>query len=1293
MPMAASLERGPPECDDHNRVADIIEAQLHLDDVHASFFALFRYAKTSHYLIIAISTISALGAGALIPLPAVLFGQLSDTFAGVENRISQTSTSSHQISYYALYYVYLSIGALVLWFISTAGFSYAGSQISQQIRIRYLEAVIRQNIGIFDNMGTGSLVSALGADLNAIQDAVSYKLSIVLSSFGTLIATYAVSFALQWKLTLMMTWSFFLSLALLYLGNLIAGRYSKRSTQAQSTGSSIAEEALGSIRSITALGLQNQVINSYDQQLDKAEKAGYTLKSLMGIMVAVTVGTGYLNVALAFWQGSLLLVDGQMSFAALVAITLITKSAAFCILGVGHNAEAFTTATAAARRVFRMINRASPIDSMTNAGYVPDEVRGKIDVQNIKHIYPTRPGVIVADNLNISFPTGKVTAVVGPSGSGKSSIAKLILRFYNPIHGQIMLDDHRLQDLNIKWLRGVIRLVSQDTYLFDTTVLANIEYGFAGTPLEELSAAQKQQRIEAAAKTACAHDFIMALPYGYQTMVGPRGSKLSGGQRQRISIARALVAEPKILILDESTSALDAETEISVQAALNDPTADRTTIIIAHRLLTVRQADNIVVLSAGVNVEEGTHQDLMDLQGHYFTLVKAQEEMDEEDNENTRKYSNEEGGKGALADIEVNPTGSDVDEKGTSAMDGATEHYHHSLSPLRSVVQDNTPSDSLISMVRFVLQLNKEEWAYILIGLLCSVIAGFEEPASAILFGYAVVTISKPSNFYDQIEPGAGFWSWMFFLLAVVMIIVFSVQGSVFAYCSERLVHRARKLALRQMLRQEIPFFDDKRNSPGSLTNFLSTEAADLVGINGGTLGMILIAISTLVSGFVVSVAFGWKLALVCSCVIPILIASGFIGVWVVGKFEELNERHMRESASYAAEAISAIQTVASLTMETRVLATYGKSLAISSRKALDANLKASFVLALARAGVYACMALGFWYGGLLILRGEYSLLQFVIVYSSIMTGAYSAGLVFSFTPNIGKAKRSAAGLQKLLQRKSQIDPMSNKGKRLLHQPQGDIEFRGVTFAYPTRPQHQALENVSFHIAAGSSIAFVGHTGSGKSTIVSLLARFYDVCSGEILLDGEPVKSLNISDYRSRIGLVTQEPTLLQGSIRMNLLAGYNEEDGITDATLEEACRQANIFDFISSLPEGLNTVVGNRGDQLSGGQRQRLALARALVKSPAILILDEATSAIDTQSESFIRDALQAATKGCTSITIAHRLSTVRHADVIYVMDKGRIAEYGSHAQLMARKGKYFRLFAPSQAEVEFPIPSLLFE
>ncbi|OAQ99485.1 hypothetical protein LLEC1_02331 [Akanthomyces lecanii] len=1272
MPTDAGPEKGATSLAQRCDEQEIIQRQLHFEEVDSSFFTLFRYATPIDFIVIAISAVFALIAGALVPLPAVLFGQLSDVFVGVQDGGSAHHPGSgQQIGYYSTFFLYIALAALAAWFVSTAGFSHTGARISQQIRVRYFEALLRQNMGVFDEMGSGNLVSPLGADLNAIQDAMSQKMSITVSSIGTLLATYIISFVLHWKLTLMLTWSFFLSLALLYLGNLVASRYLGRSTEAQSASSSIAEEALGSIKSITALGLQGQISSSYDCQLKKAEKAGSSLKSLMGIMVAVTVGTGYLNVALSFWQGSIFLMHGKISFMALVAITVVTKTAAFCVLSVGHNAETFVTAKGAALRVLRMTSRTSPIDPMSDTGHVPENVDGTIELRDIKHIYPSRPEIAVVNGLSVRFPAGKSTAVVGASGSGKSSIAKLIMRFYEPVGGQIYLGSHRLKDLNLRWLRRQTRLVNQDTYLFDTTILKNIEYGFSGTPLDNLTASEKLEKVEAAAKSACAHNFIMALPHGYQTTVGPRGSKMSGGQKQRIAIARALVSEPKILILDEATSALDVRTEMLVQAALGASTTDRTTIIIAHRLSTVRQADNIVVVENGVNVEEGTHAELMGRQGTYFALVNAQDASDgnrEDENENS--------------DLEIGTKELiDNQHKARMGQDRGEDVWSTLAIPdqlagpaIPTAKENHSSSSSLLSVTKFVLRLNKEEWYYILIGLFCSVIAGFEEPASAILFGHAVVEAAD--SIHDQAKPTASFWSWMFFLLAIVMMVVFSIQSSVFAICSERLISRARKLALAQMLRQEISFFDKNENSPGALVNFLSTEAADLAGISGGTFGLILIATSTLTAAFVVSVAFGWKLALVCSSVIPILIGSGFIGVWASSRFEKLNEEHTRASAAYAGEAISAIQTVASLTMEPRILQDYEKSLAVYAKAGLKANLKACLVLALARSGVYACMALGFWYGGTLILRGEYSLLQFVIVYSSIITSAYSAGLIFSFTPNIGKAKRSAVNLQKLLKRKSQIDPESPLGKTPAQQPRGNIEFRHVSFNYPARPQHLALDNISFNVAAGSNVAFIGHTGSGKSTIVSLIERFYDPTSGGILLDGESIDSLNISKYRTCMGLVNQEPVLLQGTIRMNLLAGSKGES-ISDAAIEEACKQANIFDFVSSLPDGLNTVVGNRGEQLSGGQRQRLAIARALVKKPSILILDEATSAVDTQSESLIRDALGAASRGRTTITVAHRLSTIRNADVIYVLEQGRIAESGSHSSLMAKKGIYFDMFS----------------
>lgn len=1043
--------------------------------------------------------------------------------------------------------VYFAIGALGAWFASTAGFNYTGSRIIRRMKIRYMEAVLRQNMAFFDSVGSGQLVAQLGADMHAIQEGISQKFAISLSATGTLVAAYAVSFALCWKLAFILTWSFFLSLTLLFVGNNIAVRVSRCALEAQSTGTSIVEESLGSIRSTTALGLQQHIVRSYDNQLDIAEKAGLMLKVLTGTVIAITVGTGYLNVALGFWQGSRFLVDGETSPTAIITITLIMKLSAFCVLGVGQNAETFTTALAAARQVFRIMKRLSPIDSLSDEGRTLDQLQGNIEMRNIQHIYPSRPEVTVVTNLNITFPASRTTAVVGPSGSGKSSIAKLLMRFYEPVKGNIFLDDCDIQDLNLRWLRRQIRTVIQEPFLFDTTILANIEYGFVDTDSQSLPAWLKRQKVEEVAKIACAHEFISCLPQGYDTMVGSKGSKLSGGQRQRIAIARALVADPRILILDEATSAMDTKTEAAVANGLSSTAGDRTTIIVAHRLSTVQNADNILVLKEGTVLEQGKHAQLVERRGPYFDLVQAQRASQMEDEAKNTYQDN--------MDVKVEEsTKNEADKVFDDASVGSQD-----------VIDEEKTTSSLYSRAKFVMSLNVKEYHLIFLGLFCSVIAGMEEPASAILFGKAVVAVSTPHSLTGHIRSDVGFWAWMFFLLAMVMMLAFGIQGYVFAYCSERLVHRARILALKQILRFEIAFFDKKDNSAGALSSSISTDAAGLAGISGGTLGTILIAVSTLTSAVIVGMAFGWKLALVCSSIIPVLIGSGMVGVWVASEYEKINEQQSRASAAFAGEAISAIQTVASLAREPEVLASYEKTLYASAKAGLKANLKMSLVLALARAGVYACMALGFWYGGNLILRREYSLLQFVVVYSSIITSAYSAGLVFSFTPDIGGAMRSAYGLQKLLQRNSSIDSAGGEGRKL-NKPQGRIDFRGVTFAYPSRPQQQALRNISFTIPAGSTAAFVGHTGCGKSTVVSLLERFYDPSSGAIFLDGDPIRLIDVAKYRRHLGIVNQEPTMFRGSIKTNLIAGL-EEESVSDAGVIEACKQANIHDFIMSLP------------------------------------------------------------------------------------------------------------------------------
>ncbi|OKL64607.1 Multidrug resistance protein 1B [Talaromyces atroroseus] len=322
---------------------------------------------------------------------------------------------------------------------------------------------------------------------------------------------------------------------------------------------------------------------------------------------------------------------------------------------------------------------------------------------------------------------------------------------------------------------------------------------------------------------------------------------------------------------------------------------------------------------------------------------------------------------------------------------------------------------------------------------------------------------------------------------------------------------------------------------------------------------------------------------------------------------------------------------------------------------------------ALTQTAYYACMALSFWYGGTLILSGEYSLFKTVSIQSAMLLSAYSAGL-------------AAASLQDLLAQKSAINPLSTVGV----DPgaiQGHIEFDSVSFTYLSRPNHLVLKNLSLTIPAGANVAFVGTTGSGKSTIVSLIERFYDPTSGSVLVDSKPIQSFRMYDYRKRIGLVSQDPILYSGTVKSNLTIGLDDDEKPTDEAIEKACKEANIYDFISSLPDGFNTEVGSRGSQLSVGQKQRVALARALLRQPMILLLDEATSALDSQSESGIQQALDKLKKGCTTITIAHRLSTIVNADRIYVIDDGTVVEHGTHTQLMAMKSKYYRLYTASKS------------
>ncbi|TGO62793.1 hypothetical protein BCON_0017g00340 [Botryotinia convoluta] len=1260
--------------------AAILKRQVELPELSSGVGNLYRFSTTNDIIIMVISAICSIAAGAALPLMTVIFGQLAGTFADYFAGRSTKADFDHTINHMVLYFIYLAIAEFTTIYISTVGFIYVGEHISGKIRAQYLAACLRMNIGFYDKLGSGEITTRITADTNLVQDGISEKVGLTINALATFFTAFVIGFIKSWKLTLILTSTVAAITVIMGGGSRWIVKYSKQSLGSYATGGSIAEEVISSIRNATAFGTQDKLARQYDKHLAEAEKYGYKTKFSLAIMVGGMFLVIYLNYGLAFWMGSRFLVKGEISLSNILTILMSIMIGAFAFGNVAPNAQAFTTAISAAAKIFNTIDRVSPLDPTSTEGIKLDHVEGTVELKNIKHIYPSRPEVTIMNDVSLVIPAGKMTALVGASGSGKSTIVGLVERFYDPVGGQVLIDGHDVSTLNLRWLRQQISLVSQEPTLFGTSIFENIRHGLIGTKFEHENEERQRELVIEASKMANAHDFVSALPEGYETNVGERASLLSGGQKQRIAIARAMVSDPKILLLDEATSALDTKSEGVVQAALEVAAEGRTTITIAHRLSTIKDADNIVVMTEGRIVEQGTHNDLLARQGAYYRLIEAQkiaeikeisaeEEagIDAKDDQLVRKMSNKVGG------IEYTE---DPDDKNilNKLMRTLTEKSQSSLA-LQGKISPSEQHDSLWTLIKLIASFNKTEWKLMLVGLFFSIICGGGNPTQAVFFAKNIISLSYPvipANFHT-IRHDVDFWSLMYLMLAFVQFIAFCGQGVAFAFCSERLIHRVRDRAFRTMLRQDIQYFDREEHTAGALTSFLSTETTHVAGLSGVTLGTLLTVITTLIAACALSLAIAWKLALVCIATIPVLLGCGFFRFWLLARFQQRAKKAYEKSASYACEATGAIRTVASLTREEDVLAHYTDSLKAQEQKSLRSILKSSLLYAASQSLMFLCVALGFWYGGQRIANKEYTMFQFFVCFSAVVFGAQSAGTIFSFAPDMGKAKQAAQELKILFDLKPTIDSWSEDGERM-ESMEGYVEFRDVHFRYPTRPEQPVLRGLDLQVKPGQYVALVGASGCGKSTTIALLERFYDPLVGGIYVDGKEISTLNINDYRSHIALVSQEPTLYQGTIRENMLLGADRED-VPDSEIEFACREANIYDFIMSLPDGFSTIVGSKGSMLSGGQKQRIAIARALLRDPKILLLDEATSALDSESEHVVQAALDKAAKGRTTIAVAHRLSTIQKADCIYVFDQGRVVESGTHTELIHKGGRYSEL------------------
>ena len=828
------------------------------------------------------------------------------------------------------------------------------------------------------------------------------------------------------------------------------------------------------------------------------------------------------------------------------------------------------------------------------------------------------------DGLSFTVAAGEKIGIVGPSGAGKSSIARLLLRLFDPQSGVVRVGGEDLRSLDPDALRREIAVVHQDTYLFHGTVEDNLRLGKPDATEVEL---------EAAARDANAHDFILQLPYGYQTILGERGVNLSGGQRQRLAIARALLRDSPILILDEALSSVDAENEALIQRGLDRLAQGRTTLVLAHRLSSVIGADRILVLDHGRIVETGRHAELIRRDGPYRRLMGAQAE---ERGDSDIAFATDE-----VAAIPGEAGATDYGEAAPDAANAAAARVG-AATTLWALVQIIKPWRRRFAVV--VSSGIGRVAAFIGVGIIGALAVAAVKTGAP--FGTLLILLGLAA-------PLAGILHWIESWLA---------HDIAYRLLAELRVELYRKLD------SLAPAYLVRRRS-GDLIALASQDIETIEYFFAHTVAPALVAL-LVPSTVLLSLAIvAWPIAL---ALLPFVLFAGLAPVLMRARIDRLGGEAREALGMLGAHVTETIQGLSDL-VAFQAVGRRRAGFMAAVREYQKTRLTLLFDLSSQTAqleiatglGGLAVASVGAWLVAEQGLAATTLPLLILLALASFLPISEIAQVSRQLADTIASTRRLHAVQHEV--------PAVRDGPARPPAPVGGsaIRFEDVGFAYPGA-RRPALEGVSLDIPAGATVAIVGPSGAGKTTLANLLLRFWDPAEGHILIDGVDLRDFELDHLRRRISLVSQDTYLFNDTLRANVALARPEAD---EAAIGRALDEAALADFVATLPEGLDTRVGERGVQLSGGQRQRVAIARAFLKNAPTLILDEATSHLDAVSEAQVRSALDTLMRDRTTVVIAHRLSTVRHADLLVVLDRGHLVEFGTHGELVARGGLYARL------------------
>ena len=1233
--------------------ADPYKKLLHFEKQDISVFKLyFSLSERTDIILMIFATLGSLGAGVSMPMFSILFGR---TFSGYGPKSNSAASFSSTIDVMVRNYLIVGACMCLAYFLMSGFWNLVGRRQILRLKELYFRAIMRQEQGWFDSNNAFEFCTKVQAQIKQIEGGMGEKMGTVLMMISQVFTGLIIAFSTSWKLSLViLSTSPLITISLMFMGKSMRDGITEARKSYEIAGG-IAEEVLYNIKTVASFANFDFEINRFNDFIEKCKTVGIKNGFGLGLGMGCVWLFMFSTYCIAIIYGSILIINQDWNtnanriFEAGDVMTCIfsTVMAVSSLGAMAPIGKAIGEACVAASDYFYLEKRQPQSDtSKSNKKHEKDTIKGKIEFKNVSFCYPTKPDLKILNQINLTFEEGSKIAIVGESGSGKSTIVNLIERLYDSNEGTITIDDIDIREFDIDYLRSLIGYVQQEPVLFNKSIKENIIFG------RDLSVYNNAENmILEACEDSYSKEFINTLNGKYECIVGIKGNLLSGGQKQRIAIARAILTKPKILLLDEATSALDNKSEKEVQKALDLISNKKvTTIIIAHRLSTIKNADKIIAIKKGEVVEFGTHKELLEKNGYYAGLIKSQimeeelglkKEIIEDDSplESEIKPNEELVG---LNSKNLNKT--ETDEKSNTNIQAVTPEIDRKK--LFSFLSDNKCNLGLAVMG--------------------SAANGCVFPIYGFVLSTAINVLSDPN--FDKVKSGGLFMGMMFLIIAFCVSFATFLQNYKFTTIGEVLSSKLRNAIFIKYLRLHLGYFDKTENSPGSLLTKLSIDTTLLNGLVLTVVGVSVQSLVCLSLGLIIGFYYEWRLAFICIAFFPFIIISAAMQQKLRKGGSSGDDRKDIEAGSILSECVINTKTIFSYNFTEKAIEMYKEILSESKDNIVSQCLIQGFLFGIGQFALFAAYATLFYAGGRFIINGSLNFNDMTRAIMSILFSAFGLGMAQQFAGDYVKASNAFISIFGTLDLQTEIDTSDeannhkNSGKELT----GKIEFRDVSFCYPTRPDSVVIKKMNFTILPGQSVAFVGYSGSGKSTIIQLIERFYDVSEGQILIDDKDIREYNLLELRRKIGIVSQEPCLFKRSVYDNIL--YGDLNASKEQILD-AAKKANIMKFFS------NDDIGTKDTPVSGGEKQRLAIARVFLKNPQIILLDEATSALDNESEKEVQSSLNSLQGGRTSITIAHRLSTIENCDVIYVLENGKVVEKGSHKELYDLKGKYYSL------------------